>query len=586
MTPFEKLTWEARTDEVAVRESVLGKRISFYRIRGEIGSGNFSQVKLGVHLLTREKVAIKLLDKSRMDERTLCLLSCEILAMELLRHPNVVRLYEVVDTPSRLHLVMEYAPGGELFTRVSTVGALPHDEAKLVFAQITAAVKHMHECGVVHRDLKAENVFYAGNCWVKVGDFGFSTTVTPNERLSTFCGSPPYAAPELFRDQSYLGPQVDVWALGVLLFFIASGTLPFRADTVGKLKLSILDGCFSVPLRVPASCCNLITTILRPLPDERPTAAQILRSEWLRGVHAPEPYPPYPLGPRYLLQEDPECIRGAAAMATEEVAPVDAERVAEDNQAVEVMADDSRVAATMVDNARGAAVMTGERAAKTEVRRTLVMPGDTRQRGVMAAEGPATIDTVRAAVIATDTRGAAQMTTKEAAVTDSGVAAPTPITDDTVATETRLGVTAGSAKTVPSPSSSSLRPSCSLLAEELLEVRELLEELGITSDVVRNNGDDGDARSCVTGTYRIVLHRVQRRRRPEGPVFPVLAEESRRTLPNGIGVDGAASSGVAGGVAMAAGIALAAARAGGRRLYRDTRDRVAVAQRSKLCAIL
>ncbi|CAM9800873.1 unnamed protein product [Lampetra fluviatilis] len=439
MTPFERLTWEARTDEVAVRESVLGKRISFYRIRGEIGSGNFSQVKLGVHLLTREKVAIKLLDKSRMDERTLRLLSCEILAMELLRHPNVVRLYEVVDTPSRLHLVMEYAPGGELFTRVSTVGALPHDEAKLVFAQIAAAVKHMHECGVVHRDLKAENVFYAGNCWVKVGDFGFSTTVTPNERLSTFCGSPPYAAPELFRDQSYLGPQVDVWALGVLLFFIASGTLPFRADTVGKLKLSILDGCFSVPLRVPASCCNLITTILRPLPDERPTAAQILRSEWLRGVHAPEPYPPYPLGPRYLLQEDPECIRGAAAMATE---------------------------------------------------------------------------------------------------------------------------------------------------EELLEVRELLEELGITSDVVRNNGDDGDARSCVTGTYRIVLHRVQRRRRPEGPVFPVLAEESRRTLPNGIGGDGAAGGGVAGGVAMAAGIALAAARAGGRRLYRDTRDRVAVAQRSKLCAIL
>lgn len=307
-TPYERLSFDLSNDQRCLKEITLGKRIGFYRIRGELGSGNFSQVKMGIHALVKEKVAIKIIDKTKLDQKTQRLLSREITSMEKLHHPNIIRLYEVVETLAKMHIVMEYAGGGELFNKISNDGKLAEPEAKHIMAQVVAGVTHMHKYHIIHRDLKAENVFYAGPNIVKIGDFGFSTFSREEQTLNTFCGSPPYAAPELFKDESYYGIYVDIWALGILLYFMVTGIMPFRAETVAKLKKCILDGAYTIPSYVSTSCQFLIKSILKPNPQERFTVAQIEKSEWLEGCDFPEELEPYNLNPNSDGELSPEEI--------------------------------------------------------------------------------------------------------------------------------------------------------------------------------------------------------------------------------------------------------------------------------------
>ncbi|XP_067824790.1 serine/threonine-protein kinase NIM1-like [Heptranchias perlo] len=300
LTPFEKVIYDMRNNEKVKHEMMLGKRIGFYHLRGEIGAGNFSKVKLGIHSLTKEKVAIKIMNKKSLAFKTRKLYTSEVLSMERLHHPNIIRLYEVLETQCWLHLVLEYAERGDLFTKIHSQGPLLEYESKFIFVQIVSAVKHMHENDVVHRDLKAQNVFYTTSNCVKVGDFGFSALCSVNEPLRTSCGSPPYSAPELFRHKSYIGTYVDIWALGILLYFMVTATMPFRADTVKKLRKCISAGSYTIPAYVSDPCQKLIYGILQIIPTNRYTLANILDSPWLRGMECPEPYQPFHLDPAHL----------------------------------------------------------------------------------------------------------------------------------------------------------------------------------------------------------------------------------------------------------------------------------------------
>uniref|UniRef100_A0A0N4Z346 non-specific serine/threonine protein kinase n=1 Tax=Parastrongyloides trichosuri TaxID=131310 RepID=A0A0N4Z346_PARTI len=281
MTLYERTLYLLTNDPAHQKEVALGKRIGFYRLGKELGAGNFSKVKLGVHVLTKEKVAVKVMEKAKMDQKSQKLLEREIESIEFLHHPNIIRLFECVETLSKTYLIMEYAGGGELYNYVHSKGKLPEDVAKPIFAQLISAVSHMHSKNVIHRDIKAENVIFAQPGWVKLADFGFSCKVQDNVMLKTFCGSPPYAAPELFKDQEYYGPGVDIWALGVLLYFMIVGITPFRGDTVSDLKQTILKGQYSMPEYVTTFAQHVINRMLDVNPQRRMTIQDIKKAYWL-----------------------------------------------------------------------------------------------------------------------------------------------------------------------------------------------------------------------------------------------------------------------------------------------------------------
>lgn len=193
----------------------------------------------------------------------------EVRIMKMLDHPNIVKLYQVIETEKTLYLVMEYASGGEVFDYLVAHGRMKEKEARAKFRQIVSAVQYCHQKRIIHRDLKAENLLLDAEMNIKIADFGFSNEFVPGQKLDTFCGSPPYAAPELFQGKKYDGPEVDVWSLGVILYTLVSGSLPFDGANLKELRERVLRGKYRIPFYMSTDCENLLKKFLVLNPAKR-----------------------------------------------------------------------------------------------------------------------------------------------------------------------------------------------------------------------------------------------------------------------------------------------------------------------------
>ncbi|XP_078792185.1 serine/threonine-protein kinase MARK2 isoform X24 [Oryzias latipes] len=280
-------------NSVATTTSDEQPHIGQYRLLKTIGKGNFAKVKLARHVLTGKEVAVKIIDKTQLNSSSLQKLFREVRIMKLLNHPNIVKLFEVIETDKTLYLVMEYASGGEVFDYLVAHGRMKEKEARAKFRQIVSAVQYCHQKCIVHRDLKAENLLLDAEMNIKIADFGFSNEFTLGNKLDTFCGSPPYAAPELFQGKKYDGPEVDVWSLGVILYTLVSGSLPFDGQNLKELRERVLRGKYRIPFYMSTDCENLLKKFLILNPSKRGSLEQIMRDRWMNVGYEEEELKPY-----------------------------------------------------------------------------------------------------------------------------------------------------------------------------------------------------------------------------------------------------------------------------------------------------
>uniref|UniRef100_A0AAX7VT27 non-specific serine/threonine protein kinase n=1 Tax=Astatotilapia calliptera TaxID=8154 RepID=A0AAX7VT27_ASTCA len=245
--------------------------IGNYRLLKTIGKGNFAKVKLARHVLTGREV--RQIFNLCFITFILCVLFLfrEVRIMKILNHPNI----------------------GEVFDYLVAHGRMKEKEARAKFRQIVSAVQYCHQRRIVHRDLKAENLLLDADMNIKIADFGFSNEFTVGSKLDTFCGSPPYAAPELFQGKKYDGPEVDVWSLGVILYTLVSGSLPFDGQNLKELRERVLRGKYRIPFYMSTDCENLLKKLLVLNPVKRGSLEQIMKDHWMNVGHEEEELKPY-----------------------------------------------------------------------------------------------------------------------------------------------------------------------------------------------------------------------------------------------------------------------------------------------------
>ncbi|XP_057797581.1 CBL-interacting protein kinase 5-like [Salvia miltiorrhiza] len=271
-----------REGEMEKKGKILMRK---YEMGKVLGQGTFAKVHHGRELKSGESVAIKMIDKEKIMKVGLIeQIKREISVMRLVKHPNVVQLYEVLASKSKIYFVMEYVKGGELFNKVAK-GRLKEDAARRYFQQLVAAVDFCHSRGVYHRDLKPENLLLDEHGNLKVTDFGLSALIDSKRHdglLHTTCGTPAYVAPEVINKRGYDGVKADIWSCGVILFVLLAGYLPFHNSNLMDMYKKISRGDFRCPHWFPPEVRKLLSRILDPHPSSRITINKIMENSWFR----------------------------------------------------------------------------------------------------------------------------------------------------------------------------------------------------------------------------------------------------------------------------------------------------------------
>ncbi|XP_031264575.1 CBL-interacting protein kinase 2-like [Pistacia vera] len=271
--------------------SILMQR---YELGKLLGQGTFAKVHHARNLKTGMSVAIKIIDKGKvLKVGMMNQIKREISVMRLVKHPNVVELYEVMASKTKIYFVMEYVKGGELFNKVAK-GKLKEDVARKYFQQLICAVDYCHSRGVCHRDLKPENLLLDEQGNLKVSDFGLSALAETKHQdglLHTTCGTPAYVAPEVINRKGYDGSKADIWSCGVILYVLLAGYLPFHDSNLMELYRKIGKAEFKFPTWFSQEVRRFLSKILDPNPCTRISMAKIMENSWFRkGLEKPIVY--------------------------------------------------------------------------------------------------------------------------------------------------------------------------------------------------------------------------------------------------------------------------------------------------------
>ncbi|XP_038162404.1 serine/threonine-protein kinase BRSK2-like isoform X4 [Cyprinodon tularosa] len=277
--------------EITVSQS--SQYVGPYRLEKTLGKGQTGLVKLGVHCITGQKVAIKIVNREKLSESVLMKVEREIAILKLIEHPHVLKLYDVYENNKYLYLVLEHVSGGELFDYLVKKGRLTPKEARKFFRQIISALDFCHNHSICHRDLKPENLLLDEKNNIRIADFGMASLQVGDSLLETSCGSPHYACPEVIRGERYDGRRADVWSCGVILFALLVGALPFDHDNLRQLLEKVKSGVFHMPHFIPPDCQALLKGMIEVNPDKRLTLEAIQKHTWYLGGRN-EPYPEQP----------------------------------------------------------------------------------------------------------------------------------------------------------------------------------------------------------------------------------------------------------------------------------------------------